>query len=314
MLERKSSLLIYLFTISLIILVSILFQCQANKTPVDTLDPFYANIDSSTVMICRINGSPFYGEIAYGRIIEFHSGIYLMVEDTAQNVGIQLSSSIYDTVLNFPFPYADRDYITYQGNTYYLLFYQPYKFSSSVLSDTHIEGTFFGQFFNPLTNDTVSVQNGYFRAEPDLPYEFYLSCTINGNFFETHEGRENFYRKRKYFSVIDHHFRDSSYVRIGFTIGSITENFIRTIPLWEESLNAHASFRYIRRPSEPGCWAFTGFIQIKELETVYKKNIYTGEIQESIEVSKASFEFEAEDKQGNRIKVTDGQYSLNGFR
>ena len=309
MLRQKWSLLIFLFT--LIILASILFQCQFNKTP---LASFYANIDSSTVMICKINGSPFYGEIVNDWIIEYHTGIYIIVEDTIQNVELQLSNAIYDTVRNFPVPYADRDFIIYQGNTYYLLFYQPYQFSTSVLSDTHIEGNFFGQFFNPITNDTVSIENGYFLVRPDLLYDFYLSCDVNSSFFETHEGRENFYRKRKYFKAIDKHFRDSSEVSIGFTIGSITENFVRTIPLWEESLNAYAYLQFFRRPWDIRYGSFNGFLRIKELETVYKKNIYTGEIQESLEVSKASFEFESEDKLGNRIKVTDGQFSLNGFK
>lgn len=303
-----------IFTFCFIFIISILLQCQVDRTPLEVIDPFYTNIDSSTIMICKINGSPFYGEQYTKTDIRYHSGIYLDVDDTTAGVGIQLTRTMYDTSINPPIQYSPDDVIEYQGITYHLLFSFPYKFATSVLSDNLIIGEFFGRFLNPTINDTITVQNGYFRVRPDLPYDFYLSCNFNNTFFETSNGREKFYRNGKRFKSRDKHFMDSSSVIINFSIGSISGNFVRTFPLWKESLNAHADILFVVESWRPSYQAFTGFTEVKELATVFKDDPYTGEIKEFIEVSKASFEFEAEDNQGNKITVTEGQYSLNGFR
>ena len=296
-----------------IFIIIILFHCYGNRTPLEAIDPFY-DIDSSTIMICKINDSAYYGEQYIKTDISYHTGIYLNVFDTTAGVEIQLTRTMYDTSIIPPIPYSDRDKIKYQGITYYLLFSSPYHFSTSVLSDTLIIGKFSGRFINPTINDTIAVQNGEIYVRPDLPYNFYISCNFNNTFFESTKGRESFYRNEKRFRSRDEHFMENGFVLFEFSLGSISGNFKRKFPLWMESQNARASIRF-----DAGLWghryqAISGFLEIKKLVTVIKEDPITGEIKEFIEVGKASFEFEAEDSQGDKIIVTGGQYSLYGFK
>ena len=293
-------------------------NCKKDSTSIEAIeaiDPLYANVDSSTIMICKINDLPFYGEKDHKTDITYNSGIYINVDDTTENIGLKLTSSIYNRDISH-ISYSLYDILEYNGITYNLITSSPYIFTTSILSDKLIVGEFYGLFVNMDINDTITVNNGYFQFKPEIPNDSYLSCYLEGNFFETTSINENFRRQGKRFKSIDWQFMDSTVAKIKLNVGSFTEDFTRTFYLWKGNSNALV-YVIIDDESPPYIshyFAINGFIEVEELTTVITIDSYTGEEQESIEVSKASFEFEAEDNQGNIISITEGHYSLNGFK
>ena len=198
--------------------------CEKNMTSVPTPDPFYQNIDPEVTMIARINGSPFYGKEHDDPLVPTiwnpNTAIYA-VDTTSSN----LLSFSKKMITQNEIPYSYYTYLNFSGYGYYLLTDFPYQITFNSLTNKLIAGSFYATFINYQIPDTIDINNGIFNIKPDVPDNFFLSCSLKNTLFETQYGKEYLHRDTTHFQSEYNQFEDSTRVIIKFLILSLTNDY-----------------------------------------------------------------------------------------
>lgn len=278
------------------------------------LDPFYQNIDPSVTMIAKINSSPYYGKeyIDPSPPTIFTYITAIEATDSLTNDRIVLSKYM---ISGDEHPFIYYSGLNYSGNPYHLLHSDPYRILLSNLSDTLISGNFYGTFISDQILDTIKINNGIFNIRPDVPDNFFVSCSLKNTYFESQFGKEYFNRIYKKFQTSYDLFDDSTEVIIKFNVGRISDNFVGNYNIWRDCRQVTATIYFSEGYSVQNSLftAFDGSLQIDEMITIVEPDTSTGNLKEISKISKASFELHAKNDNGDIINITQGEYSYYGF-
>lgn len=293
--------------------VILLFSCSEEKSN-SVLDPFYQNIDPSVTMIAKINDIPYYGKEYIDPVPPpiFYNITAIETFDSLTNTRIVLSKYM---ISGNEHPFLHYSYMSYGGIAYYLLTPQPYDLILYSLSDTLISGSFYGTFINDQISDTITITNGNFNIRPDVPDNFFVSCSLNNSYFESRDGYESFDRIYKKFETSYDLFEDSTQVVFKFWLGRLSDNFVGDYNIWPDSRQVSATV-YIGEGSSLNSSLYTAYdgnLKIEEMITMVEADTSTGNLKEVSKISKASFELQAKNDDEEIITITRGEYSYYGF-
>jgi len=296
------------------ITASVLYSGCNEKDDNTILDPYYQNIASFNIMIAKINGMPFYGN-AYvdpsPPSIWVNNTLIVAREAETNN---ELNLSRYMISAN-EHPFIHYSSLQFQGNFYYLFTANPYRIIINELADTLISGSFYASFVNDQIADTIIIDNGIYIIKPDVPDDFFVSCSLKNHDFISRDGTEYFERIWKKFAAKYDHFEDSAEVIIEFAVGRLSDNFVNNYNIWAESKQVSVSIQVGAGSAIPSSIynGHDGYLKIEEMITVVEQDTLTGHVREISKVGKASFELQAINDAGEIITVTQGKYSYNGF-
>ncbi len=286
-------------------------QCKKNTVGTDSSNDL---IDEEITLTCKINGVNFEGEEYVGYSIDpsYINYFNITAIDTISGTEIFLSDFMLS---NGGFPGFRVSSLRFNGVDYQLLITQSYQLIITELTDSQIEGNFYGSYYSISNSDTILVSNGYFNIKPELPNDFYLSCNIGDNYFETNYGKDNCTRNIKKFKAYSNNFEKYHAVILYFHVGSISGDYVKKFVLSDDRWYVVADIQVVVDSLSEGVFysGELGFIDILSMASITYYDSLSGQSEVRHEVNEASFEFSAVNLNGEEIVVTEGKYSKDGF-